>query len=348
MKTRKQQIEDFLQAHDWHKAKRKPLQGDASPRRYTRLEKSDQKCVLMDAPYDGSEDEYSRAAQLAGSNPHAFVCLANELTKRGFSAPHILACDLENSLMLLEDMGGNIFAAYLEENPEQERVLYEAAIDCLAALYRSTFLQNCHFGQAEWLIRPYTPDVYLTESNLLPEWYVPEYHTALTPAIKAEWERIWARLFPLLDSLPQGLALRDFHAENLFWLPNRTGPAQVGLIDFQDALFAHPAYDLVSLLEDARRDVSPERVVPLIERFCHKAGIDDVAGFKTGYAILGAQRNAKILGIFVRLARRDGKQHYLDFLPRMKRLFGANISHPDLQDLRQWCEKHAPSLLEAA
>lgn len=164
----------------------------------------------------------------------------------------------------------------------------------------------------------------------------------------AEWRAIWSRAFDRLEGCAPGLVLRDYHAENLIYLPERRGEAAVGLLDFQDALFGHPAYDLVSLLEDARRNVDRKLAIPLKARFVERAGIGDAAGFDAAYAVLGAQRNAKILGIFVRLALRDGKQRYLGMLPRVARHFVGDIQHPALMELNLWIKTHAePVLLEA-
>ncbi len=147
---------------------------------------------------------------------------------------------------------------------------------------------------------------------------------------------------------PRTLVLRDVHAENLIWLPEREGPARAGLLDFQDALFGHAAYDLVSLLQDARRDVDPALAEAMFERFLEAGAVDDRASFARAYAVLGAQRNAKILGIFVRLAHRDGKQRYLELLPRVARLFLADLEHPALADLKAWVERRLPALAEEA
>ncbi|MEM7729260.1 MAG: phosphotransferase, partial [Pseudomonadota bacterium] len=157
---------------------------------------------------------------------------------------------------------------------------------------------------------------------------------------------VWTDAFGHLRTHTPGLCLRDFHAQNLFWLPERDGQARVGLIDFQDALFAHPAYDLASLLEDARRDVDPELRAPMLQRFCDKAGLKYDAAFEAAYSVTAAQRNAKILGIFVRLAERDGKPRYRSLIPRVKAHFQRDLAHPACAELRGWFDTHVPEALQ--
>lgn len=347
METREQLIKKFLDDNGWGDAVRDPVQADASTRAYERLSLGDKKCVLMNAPFMPHEDPYSAAAKLAGSDPEAFICLATTLTRRGFSAPHILAANMKNGLLLLEDLGADLFAQILAREPEKELELYQQAISCLAALYRCSFSEHLRARNATWHIRAYDVDALQTEADLLIEWYIPEYAETLSIDAKGEWYDIWTKLFTHLDTHAPGLALRDFHAENIFWLPEREATGKIGLIDFQDALIAHPSYDLVSLLEDARRDVDKDIVDGLITQFCDEAGIVDDDHFRAAYSVIGAQRNAKILGIFVRLARRDGKLHYLDFIPRVADYFIGDISHPALADLQAWIARYAPQLLEA-
>ncbi len=343
--TCEQLINAFLNANGWGEALRSPIRADASSRSYEKLKQGDEeRAVLMNAPYTPTKDPYLTTAKLAGSNPEAFICLATELTRRGFSAPQILAADMDNGLLLLEDLGTDLFAHILVREPQKEPELYAAAISCLAALYRSSFPSNMAARKARWHVDSYDAPALQAEADLFLDWYIPEFDTPLSGKAKQEWHKIWANLFTILDIQPAGLALRDFHAENIFWLAERDGTANVGLIDFQDALFAHPAYDLVSLLEDARRDVDPNIVDDLITQFCQQSGIEDNENFRAAYAVMGAQRNAKILGIFVRLARRDGKEHYLDMIPRIAAHFISDISHPALTGLRNWVHKHAQSV----
>jgi aminoglycoside/choline kinase family phosphotransferase len=201
------------------------------------------------------------------------------------------------------------------------------------------------YRDATWRVRDYDNHALKAEVDLCLDWYVKDLGYNIQGEQRDEWHALWNKTFEALNTQAPGLALRDFHAENLFWLPARQSVERVGLIDFQDALYVHPAYDLVSLLEDARRDVSPDLVEGLIHRFCRQAGIRDISAFKNAYAVLGAQRNAKILGIFVRLAERDGKPRYRDLIPRVLAHFRQNLSQPELIDLKDWFLVHAPEVL---
>jgi len=354
--SRENEIITFLKEAKWNKAERVAVPGDASTRRYERLNMDGAIAVLMDAPKGAeapSEPEgasiadrqalgYNALARLAGPNPEAFACIANELTKRGFSAPKIIAADLDKGFMLLEDLGDDLYARVIADNPAQERPLYEAAIEMLAAIYRSSFPAKMEFQGEPWRVRDYDAAALQAEADLFLDWYAKDLGRDIQGPAREEWSAIWAELFKSLDAHAAGLALRDFHAENIFWLPERQAISCVGLIDFQDGLFAHPAYDLVSLIEDARRDVSPDLATPLLKRFCEKAGLKYGAKFKTAYAVMGAQRNAKILGIFVRLAERDGKPHYRDLIPRVAAHFKSNLEDPKCADLKAWIETYVP------
>lgn len=357
MSNRAAEINVFLETHGWGQAARTSVPGDASTRRYERLALGAQNAVLMDAPFEdegpacpvgASEDErraldYPAQAMLAGSSPSAFVCLASALTRRGFAAPRILGVDLKAGLLLLEDLGDALYARVLDSVPSCEEEIYRKAVSCLAAIYRSSFSNTLIAHGTEWTIGTYDNLALQTEADLFLDWYVGEFDGDLSLQARTEWTQIWARAFLCLDAHATGLALRDFHAENIFVLEDA-----VGLIDFQDALFAHPSYDLVSLIEDARRDVDPLLSAPLISQFCQEAGIEEDEKFHAAYAVQGAQRNAKILGIFVRLAKRDDKPHYLDLIPRVRAHFQKDLSHPALAELRAWTEKYTPSVLEGA
>jgi aminoglycoside/choline kinase family phosphotransferase len=353
----------FLREAGWEDAERLPLAGDASMRRYDRLVRpSGGTAVLMDAPpaaeapacppgADATERKrlgYNAVARLAGPNPVAFAGIAQELSRRGYSAPKMLHADLDRGLLLLEDLGDDLFARVIERGAEAQP-LYESAIDLLAAISRATFPVETEFNGRVWPLQDYDDLALQAEVDLLTEWYAPHRGGAkLDEAALAEWRDIWAEAFTALSGQPQTLVLRDYHAENLIWLPEREGPAQAGLIDFQDAVFGHPAYDLISLLQDARRDVDPALADAMYARFLDAAGVTDEAAFARAYAVLGAQRNAKILGIFVRLAHRDGKPKYLDLLPRVARLFLSNLTDPALGDLKAWVGRNLPALADEA
>lgn len=358
--SRDAEIKAFLKLAGWEQAERAAVPGDASTRRYERLTLGKQKAVLMDAPKGAeapSEPEgasvadrkalgYNALARLAGPNPEAFGCIANELTTRGFSAPKIIAADMERGFMLLEDLGDDLYARVIAEHPVKERQLYEAAIDTLAAIYRSSFPSKMSFQGESWRVRSYDGAALLAEADLFLDWYAKDFGRNIQGPARAAWNDIWMDLFKSLEVHAAGLALRDFHAENIFWLPERQAVSRVGLIDFQDGLFAHPAYDLVSLIEDARRDVSPDLSAPLLKRFCEKAGLKYGSKFKTAYAVMGAQRNAKILGIFVRLAERDKKPHYRELIPRVAAHFKGNLKEPKCAELKSWIEDHVPEALQ--
>ena len=357
MSERAAVISEFLQAAGWGSAHRAAFPGDASTRSYERLTMDGKTAVLMNAPKGAeapSEPEgasaadrealgYNAVARLAGPNIEAFVCLANELKIRGFSAPEIYATDLSAGLLLLEDFKHSVYASVIVTEPLIEPQLYEAAIDTLAAIYRSSFPQVMHYQETSWRVRDYDTLALTAEADLFLDWYAKDFGYEIQPPVREQWHVLWREAFDCLDSHAAGLCLRDFHAENLFWLPSREGVANVGLIDFQDGLFVHPAYDLVSFIEDARRDVSPDLTQPLIERFCDRAGIACDANFMAAYAVMGAQRNAKILGIFVRLAERDNKPAYRELIPRVQENFKGNLNNPKLTPLRDWIAQHVPN-----
>lgn len=359
MSNRAAERQAFIQSAGWADAQVESFPGDASTRRYFRLTRGEDVAVLMDAPRgeeapaepEGASPEdravlgYNALARLAGPEPAAFACLSNELIVRGFSAPKLLAADLGLGLLLLEDFGQGVYADVIASAPELETPLYMAAVECLAEIYRSSFPAKLSYKSVSWRVRAYDEMALLTETHLYLDWYAADKGAQISEAARAEWDEIWRRLFKALDAHAPGLALRDFHAENLFWLPERESVAKVGLIDFQDALFIHPAYDLVSFLEDARRDVSADLVDPLISQFCTQAKISDEAAFRTAYAVLGAQRNTKILGIFVRLAERDGKPAYRNLIPRVQAHFMNNLRGEAFADLRQWFETYLPGEL---
>lgn len=352
----------FLERAGWGGVDAAALPGDASTRQYFRLARGEERAMLMDAPAraeapvcpPGATSEersalgYNAQARLAGSNLVAFAGLANALGERGFSAPRILASDPDQGFLLLEDLGDALYARLLPGQMHEGR-LYSEAVDALAAIYRSSFSDHVTMDGLEWPLQPYDDVALTAEVDLFLDWFAGR-HAGLTISAdaRADWAGIWNRSFQRLESCAPGLVLRDFHAENLIHLPEREGHGRVGLLDFQDAVIGHPAYDLVSLIEDARRSVDHNLAIPLKARFIEKAGIEDAAGFDAAYAVLGAQRNAKILGIFVRLAQRDGKQRYLDLLPRVARHYVANLQHPALMPLLMWTKAHAPAVFAEA
>ncbi len=353
-KRRALEISAFLANTPWAEAQSSVLVQDASSRSYQRLGSKASNAILMDAlpqgderlcPPEASVTErhalgYHAMARLAGSNTRAFAALAQELVARGFSTPTILAADHGGGLLLLEDLGDDLFS----QEPAKPEVLYSTAIETLAALARSSFDAAMPFGQTGWVVQDYDFCALLTESDLLLDWYAPMVGPVPNKTARAHIHALWSEAFKVLNNLPKVLVLRDVHAQNLLWLPEREGVSRVGLLDFQDALFGSPAYDLVSLLQDSRRDLPPGLEEEMIEHFLMLAKITDRKAFAASYAIVGAQRSAKVLGIFVRLAKRDGKANYLDYLPITARNFVRSLEHPVLADIRDWMQKHIPAV----
>ena len=247
--------------------------------------------------------------------------------------------------MLLEDLGVGVYAKLIEKDPSKERKLYESAIDTLAAIYRSTFPRKLTFQTYHWTLRDYDNAALLAETDLCLDWFSKDFNRNISGDIREEFYALYADSFKYLKAHAPGLALRDFHAENLFWLPERQAISRVGLIDFQDGLFVHPAYDLMSLITDIRRDVSAELKDILIKRFCEKAGIKDDVEFRRAYAVLSVQRGTKLLGFPVRADLKFGKPQYRPLLPRVKRHLIEDIAHPDLANIKAWFSRHMPEAL---
>lgn len=352
----------FVAEAGWGRAARAPLAGDASTRRYERLSLDGGTAVLMDAPPraeaascppEADHEErrrmgYNASARLAGPNAAAFAGLAQALTARGFSAPQVHAADAERGFLLLEDLGDALYSRAISDGAS-EGALYEAAIDTLAAVARATLPEDVKAGGRGWRIQRYDTLALQTEADLLPQWYAPHRGgVTLDDAALEAWRAAWSAPFAWLEAQTPTLTLRDVHADNLIWLPDRDGHARAGLLDFQDALFGHGAYDVVSLLEDARRDVDADLAAQLMDRYVENACVADEPAFCTAYAILGAQRSAKILGIFVRLTHRDGRSGYLERLPRTARHFLRGLEHPELAGVKAWVSEHAPGLQDEA
>jgi len=358
--SRADELSDFLQESGWRAATRKAVPGDASTRRYERLTLKGQHAVLMDAPKASeapSEPEgatiearrklgYNATARLAGGDMTSFAAISQALIQRGFSAPKVLAADLERGFLLLEDFGQSVFAPIIQQDPSKEAPLYKAAIDTLAAIYRSSFPSVLDFGDYHWRLRDYDETALSAEMDLCLDWYAKGVERDIQPDVRAQFFNHWKQAFKALEAHKPGLALRDFHAENLFWLDGREGNARVGLIDFQDALFVHPAYDVASLIEDIRRDVSFDLTRPLLEEFCEKSGLRFDADFMAAYAVMGGQRNTKLLCFPVRAKLKFGKPQYMALMPRVKRHFQNSLRHEVMTDIYIWFETHLPEALE--
>lgn len=322
MTDRQHLIADFLTRSGWGGADRRVLAGDASFRRYDRLRDGDRRAVLMDAP-PPQEDV------------RPFMAVADLLHRLDLSAPRLLAADMESGLLLLEDLGDDTYSRRLAQG-DDESALYELAVDALAHLHR-------HPDAAARFIPPYDDDRLLTEAALLTDWYMPAVLGQPTPdAVRAEYLDLWRTLLPVARGVPQTLVLRDFHVDNLMLLP-RPGIQACGLLDFQDAVIGPLTYDLVSLLEDARRDIAADLIARMIERYVDQVPQADRAAFDASWAVMAAQRHAKVIGIFTRLCRRDGKPHYLHHIPRVWRLLLAACDHPVLTPMRDWLDRHLPA-----
>ncbi|WP_336966064.1 aminoglycoside phosphotransferase family protein [Sphingobium aquiterrae] len=306
----------FLASAGWAGADILPLAGDASFRRYFRVVDGDRRAVLMDAP-PPHED------------PRPFLAIAEHLVAHGFAAPAIYGRDLNHGLVLLEDFGDIRVREYVDASPADELAIYDRAVSLLADLHRLPPVDA----------PPYDRAVYQREAQLLTEWYCPA--AGLSVDVDG-YIAAWDAVLPLVerDDAPRVTVLRDYHAENIMLIDRRGAAHGLGLLDFQDALVGHPAYDLVSLLQDARRDVSPAVEQAMLARY--KVLAQPTGDFDAAYAVLGAQRNAKIIGIFTRLWQRDGKPRYLDFLPRMWGLVERDLAHPALAPVAAWFAANIP------
>lgn len=327
------------------------MQGDASARAYARVTSPSRSAVLMNAPArpDGPPIRdglpYSRIAHLA-EDVSAFVALARGLTAQGFSAPDILASDLENGLLIIEDLGPQTVTA--GDPPAPVRARYEAAMEVLAALHARALPDRIEIEPGRFHeLATYDLDAFLIEAELMLDWYLPYRDISLDSARREEFRALWrAALEPALADPPTWV-LRDYHSPNLIWLDDRDGPGKVGLIDFQDAVMGPAAYDVVSLAQDARVDVPQNLEMALVNHYVKRRRMVDpgfdARAFGLLYALMGAQRATKILGIFTRLKLRDGKPHYLRHLPRIRRYLNRCLSHSQMAPLRAWYETVLPS-----
>lgn len=343
--------EVLIESAGFGEADRVFMQGDASTRAYTRLVLPDRSAVLMNAPARGDGPPvrqglpYSRLVHLA-EDVKPFVAMDRALLAQGFSAPQIYAADIDAGLLVIEDLGQEGVLAGDPPAPMPER--YEAAVQVLAALHARTLPHTLHVApRVERTLPPYDMPAFLAELDLMLDWYLPAFGIEVDGVMREEFHLHWrAALKPVLAE-PQTWVLRDYHSPNLLWLPHRAGLKKVGLIDFQDAVIGPCAYDVASLAQDARVDV-PERLeLHLVGQYVRARRAQDsyfdVRGFARSYALMGAQRATKILGIFSRLDRRDGKPHYLRHLPRMRRYLARCLGHQDLGALRGWYEAILPA-----
>lgn len=310
--------QDFLSRAGWADADRRFLAGDASDRSYDRLTRGAETAVLMDAPPGRGDDTAS------------FAAIARHLASLGLSPPNILAEDHGNGFLLLEDLGDDLFARLIARGHAREIPLYAAATDVLVQLQSRP---------APAGLPDLTAQDWAEAAAFAPDWYT-FAATGQTPDC-SDFTATLASLLRAHADGPRVMILRDYHAENLLWLPARQGTARVGLLDFQLAQMGQPGYDLVSLLQDARRDVSPATEIAMIARFCAATGTDPEA-FAASYATLGAQRALRILGIFARLCLKGGKPHYTALIPRVWDQLRRNLAHPALHPLAEICHNLLP------
>jgi tRNA threonylcarbamoyl adenosine modification protein YjeE len=331
------------------------LQGDASVRRYGRFVCAGQPgTILMDWPRqpDGPPIRhglpYSRLAHLA-EDVRPFVAVAEALRAAGLTVPGIKAQDLANGFLLLDDLGDRVFGREVMAGTADQAELWRAATEALVELHSYPPSAALPVSGADAHQLPhYDRDAMAIETELLVDWYWPALRGTPTPeSERAEFVSLWSAIFERLAQMPVGWVLRDYHSPNLLWLPERQGIARVGVIDFQDAMRGPAAYDLVSLLQDARVDVAPELEADLFNYYCSAVAARDASfdrdAFAFAYAALGAQRNTKIVGIFARLARRDGKPGYLQHIPRLWRYLERDLAHPQLSALKRWYDRHLPA-----
>lgn len=320
MSGRDAEIASFLARAGWGDAERRPLAGDASFRRYDRLQGPKGRAVLMDAP-----------------PPHEdirpFVAIDRYLAEVGLGAPALMAEDAGAGLLLMEDLGDTIYKRVLETGAAEERPLYIAAVDALVALHRHAPPAGlARYGDGEMI----------EKALLFVDWFMPLAGLDLPDGAQEDFVAAWRAMLPLLTAVPEVVILRDYHAENLLWLPERQGLKRVGQLDFQDATLGPATYDLVSLLQDARRDVGATTVAAALQRYLDAFPELDRDAFAAAYAVTGLQRNFRILGVFCRLLTRDGKPHYQGFMDRVWGHVAADLGHPATAPLGAWLDRFVP------
>jgi N-acetylmuramate 1-kinase len=345
-------IRRFLERSGFGAAERRRIQGDASTRSYERLMLQGASTLLMNSPRrpDGPPvrdgKPYSAIAHLA-EDVTPFIAMAQALRERGFSAPAIFSAERDAGLLLLEDLGNELVVA--GEPPAPIEARYEVAVDLLAALHRKPLPDLLTVeANVDYRLPVYDMDALLIEVELLLDWYLPKLGVTLSASKRERYLANWREALQPVVNAPATWVLRDFHSPNLLWLPQREGVGRIGLLDFQDAVMGAAAYDLASLLQDARVDVPEMTEIALLSRYT-RARLKaepafDAPGFVRLYSTLAAQRASKILGIFARLERRDGKPQYLRHLPRVWAYLQRALAHPSLTQLNAWYRVNVPPL----
>lgn len=341
----------FLIEAGWGEATRRPLQGDASSRRYERLWLGSQRAILMDAPRrpDGPPVKnglpYSKLVHLA-EDVSPFVAMAVGLREAGFSAPELKAADLDRGFLLIEDLGAGLVVDGDPPAPVAER--YGVAVELLAQLHSTDLPETLYITQGrDYRLPTYDLEALLTEVELLLEWYIPHGGGSLSTPARNLFLTLWRMALGDLAGRAETWVLRDYHSPNLIWLPERHGTQRIGVIDFQDAVLGPAAYDVASLLQDARVTVPDELEMTLLGHYVRARKMRDasfdIGRFSRDYAVMGAQRATKILGIFARLDKRDGKPQYLRHIPRVWGYLNRCLAHPSLGMLASWYESNVPA-----
>jgi N-acetylmuramate 1-kinase len=346
------EVQRFIQATGWEGARQAYVNGDASPRGYTRLMRDNgETAILMDWPKapDGPPVRrglpYSQIAHLA-EDVKPFIAVARALREAGLAAPRIYAEDARRGFLLIEDFGDAVFTRLAADGADMLPP-YRLAVDALLLLRKAAPPEAMPVDGGAHRLRAYGREALHIETELLVDWFLPAISGAETPpATRESFSALWGEQFDWLLAQPGGWLLRDYHSPNLVLRPEGEGLARLGILDFQDALYGHPAFDLVSLLQDARLDLPPGLEAELFAYYCGRAHADDPAfdeaAFTHAYRLLGAQRNTKILGIFARLARRDGKRAYLQHMPRVARYLMSDLQHSSLAGLKSWYDRELP------
>ena len=357
---RDSEIEAFLAAAGWGDGQRQPLNADASTRRYERLRRGLESAMLMDAPVleappcpvDADDDQrmelgWNAVSRLAASRVEAFVAVARWLCALGLSAPEVRAQDTRQGFALLEDLGDDLYTKAISRGAS-ETELYSAAAAVLARVHREPVPSRLPFDGGEWPVLSFDYLALTANVDLFAEWAPQrDVNFRMSDAQRLRWERVRESLIARAEDLPRAMILRDVHAENLIWLPKREGLARVGLLDFQDAVLGWGEWDMSMLLQDARRDVSPEAREAAITAYLDGTGGNREA-FDERLSILGAMNLMRIVGIFSRLVVRDHKTRYDEFQPRTQRLLAQSLDHPALAEARAFIEAAAPHMLKVA
>lgn len=344
----------------WGNAEWHPLGQDASTRQYIRLKRGSETILLMDAPLVESEicgpadsetqrlaKGWNAATRLAASRVDAFVLIAQYLKTRGLSAPDILAHDSAAGMALIEDFGVSLeFARLIERGEQNEIDLYTAAAEALAHLHQEPAPDTLSANGETWPVLTFDDVALRVQSDLFADWlHQFDERVRMTDADRNRWESAQASLLEQAVSFPRDFQLRDYHAENLLWLSDRTGIARVGLLDFQDAVNGWDAWDMAMLTQDARRAVSHDASEAAITTYLNLTG-KSRAEFDARLSIIGALNALRITGLFARLVKRDKKPRYLDFLPRQQMLLARNLLHPAAKDMASFVRDVAPFIFE--